>query len=138
MPIIMNYTNIKSIGDIINFNKRTSILSFSINTRKERYDFVRTTLTQLRYEQLQKGDRTEVKKYIRTIAGYSKIQLKRLIQQWKKSGLIYMVRGGITHRKYTADDVALLIQTDIVHKTPNGLAVKSILMREYMMFGKEL
>jgi hypothetical protein len=48
-----------------------------------------------------------------------------------------MVRGGVTHRKYDKDDIALLIQTDIAHKTPNGLSVKSILIREYLTFGKE-
>jgi hypothetical protein len=79
-----------------------------------------------------------VKAFLAKVTGYEARQLKRLITHWKHNGLRYKKRKvvGAAVRIYTADDVALLIKTDIAHKTPNGRAVQEILKREFFVFGK--
>jgi hypothetical protein len=42
---------------------------------------------------------------------------------------------GAAQRTYGPEDISLLIETDILHKTPNGRSVQEILKREYLMFG---
>ena len=67
------------------------------------------------------------------------VQIKRLIKEWKEKGLKYKKREsvGATVPKYKPEDIALLIKTDVAHRTPNGNAVRAILRRELLTFGKE-
>lgn len=112
---------------------------FEILSRQAKYEFVADTLTHLSYKSLRKKEKGEVKDCLRNITGYGEQQLKRLIKIWKKKGLRYCQpkKKGAAVPKYKAGDIALLIKTDIAHKTPNGNAVKEILRREFLVFGKE-
>jgi hypothetical protein len=139
MNITMNNVEVTTVEEMKEFlegNKRTN---FETNSRKDRYEFIRTILVRIRYRKLCKKDKSIVILYIKKITGYEDKQLKRLIRKWKESGLDYTKRKsvGCTVCVYTPKDIALLIQTDIVHRTPNGLATKAILMREFLTFGKE-
>ena len=67
-------------------------------------------------------------------------KLKKTGKKWKsKKGLRFHKpkKTGAALPKYTVEDIALLIKTDIAHKTPNGNAVSEILRREFFVFGKE-
>lgn len=112
---------------------------FDILSRQAKYDFIADTLTRLSYQALRKKDKGAVKTCLQKITGYEDRQMKRLIKKWKKKGLRYSKpkKKGAAVPRYKAEDIALLIKTDIAHKTPNGNAVKEILKREFLFFGKE-
>lgn len=137
MNIIMKNIELKTVVDIKKFLEGNKSCDFEIGSREEKYVCIRDALLHTRYNTLTRGDKSIVKTFLLKVTGYETKQLKRLIRQWKTQGLRYTKRTvvGASVRIYTADDVALLIKTDILHKTPNGLSTKSILMREQSMFG---
>lgn len=137
MHIIMKNFELKTIAEIKTFIEGNRSRDFEIPSREEKYRCIRSTLVHTKYPTLTKKDRGVVKVFLAKVTGYEERQLKRLIKKWKQNGLRYKKRKavGASVRTYTSDDIALLIKTDILHKTPNGLTTKSILMRECSMFG---
>lgn len=128
-----------SIDEVRAFLTGNQEREFDILSRQAKYEFVADTLTHLSYRTLRKKEKGEAKECLQKITGYSERQMKRLIKRWKKKGLQYTKpkKTGATIPRYKAGDIALLIKTDIAHKTPNGNAVKEILRREFLVFGKE-
>jgi transposase InsO family protein len=139
MNIIMKnvtFANMEEVRDFLAGNKKRE---FETATREDKYKFVTDILVTLSYRTLRKKDKSAIKECIGKITGYGGQQIKRLIKKWKKKGLRFCKRKktGAVVPKYTAKDIALLIKTDIAHKTPNGYAVREILKREFFFFGKE-
>ena len=114
-------------------------MEFEVGSREEKYTLMRATLVGARYQQLSKKDKGTVKMFLEKVTGYEKKQMKRLIKKWKKDGLRFAKRKvvGASVNIYKPEDIALLIKTDVAHKTPNGRSVKQTLIREFMTFGKE-
>jgi hypothetical protein len=139
MNITMNNVHMQDIEEVREFLKGNKRREFVIATREDKYEFIRDTLIGLRYKTLKKKDKGIVKTFLLKVTRYEDKQLKRLIQIWKNKGLRYTKRKavGASVKVYKPEDIALLITTDILHKTPNGRAVKEILKREYVTFGKE-
>lgn len=135
----MKNIELLSLEEMKKFTEGNQRINFQVASREDNYIFIRKTLVSTSYKQLLKKEKGIVKKYLQKVTGYGDKQLKRLIKKWRKSGLRYTKRktvGAATHI-YTPQDIALLIKTDIAHKTPNGLSTKAILVREFLTFGKE-
>ena len=114
--------------------------SFVVKSTRDKYEFISGTLIKFKYRKVKKRDKSIILKYLKMITVYSDIQMKRLVRKWKDKGLRLSDRKrnkGSFERIYKAEDIALLIKTDIVHKTINGRATKEILKREYQVFKKE-
>lgn len=140
MNIIMKNLCIQSIREMESFLQGSRKVDFSIKHQKDKYEFINGTLTKLRYKQAKKKDKGVILKYLKKITGYSNVQMKRLVKEWKSVGLKPCGRkrnGSSFERKYKAEDIALLIKTDIAHKTINGNATKEILKRECGKFGRK-
>ena len=140
MNITMKNVHIESIDDIIKLLQAPHDLTLTNPTREERYACIRETLVSIRYNTLNKKKQGIVKEFLIIVTGYSDRQTKRLIHEWKsKGGLLYVKRKivGAAQRTYGPEDIALLINTDILHKTPNGKSVQEILKREYVTFGHD-
>jgi hypothetical protein len=138
MNIIMKNVDLKTVIDIKKFLEGNMSLDLSIASQEEKYTCIRNTLTHTRYKKLSKKEKGIVKTFLAKVTGYEAKQLKRLIRQWKTHGLRYQKRKavGAVVRTYTSEDIALLIKTDILHKTPNGITVRDHLKREFFVFGK--
>lgn len=138
MNIIMKNVQIHTIVDMQKFLEGNGSIDCMLGSREEKYTCIRNALFQTKYMTLSRSEKSIVKAFIAKVTGYEAKQLKRLIKKWKQNGLRYQKRRavGAAVRTYTGADVALLIKTDILHKTQNGLTTKSILMRELSMFGK--
>ena len=134
----MKNDNLSTIEDLEVFLQGNTGVSIKIKGREERYTFIRDTLIQFNYLQLRKRDRGTVKRYIQKLTHYEERQLKRLVREWKRKGLRY-TKGrarGAAQPKYSVDDIALLIQTDIAQEARSAVATKETLAREYVVFGK--
>lgn len=132
----VTFANTNEVRDFLAGNKERE---FEILSRQAKYEFIADTLTRLSYLTLRKKEKGEAKECLQKITGYGEQQMKRLIKRWKKKGLKYAKpkKTGAAVPRYKPGDIALLIKTDIAHKTPNGNAVKEILKREFLVFGKE-
>jgi len=140
MNIIMKNVEFSELSEVKEFLAGNSKRKFEISSREDKYAFIERTLVALRYRTLRKKEKGTVKECLQKVTGYEDRQMKRLIKEWKsKKGLRYRKpkKRGSAVPKYGAKDIALLIKTDIAHHTPNGNAVKEILRREFLFFGKE-
>lgn len=140
MNIIMKNVTFADIREVQDFLAGNREREFEILSRKDKYECVGDTLTHLSYLNLCKKEKGVVKECLQIVTGYSNQQMKRLIKKWKKKGLRWNKpkKVGAAKPKYGPKEVALLIKTDIAHKTPNGNAVSKILKREFFVFGKEV
>jgi len=135
----MKNVTFKDMKEIRSFLLGNEERSFELKGREAKYSFISEILVSINYLTQKKKDKGIVKECLQKITGYGNQQMKRLIKKWKKKGLLYQKRKsvGATVPKYKPEDIALLIKTDIAHKTPNGNAVQAILRREFLIFGKE-
>ena len=139
MNITMKNLRLRTTEEISKFIDGSQSVNFELKSREEKYNFISTTLLDFSYNKLCKKDKGIVKVFLEKVTGYETRQLKRLIRKWKIGGLRYRKRKsvGASVCVYQTQDIALLIKTDIFHKTQNGLSAKTTLGREYVTFGKE-
>ncbi|MFH0856620.1 MAG: integrase [bacterium] len=131
---------LSSISQIKNFLKGTMDegVKLEIQTTKDKYDFIKTTLYWTKYNHLDRTDKHVVLMYLKFFTGYSKSHLKRCRKKWRKGKLFYnptRKRNKFT-KKYFPSDISLLIETDTLHDCLSGEATKQILEREYNKYKK--
>lgn len=139
MTINMDDSHLVSIGQIKEFVKVGSGMTFTGKSRDETYRWVEMLLSRFWYFSLRKKEKTVVKQYVMKMTGYSDAQVTRLIKKKRKTRVIRAVKGS-RHRfekKYGPADIALLIKTDAAHGRLSGPATKSILEREYAVYEKK-
>jgi len=132
----MNDSHITSIAQLREFLKVAKSIEFKSISKKEKYQWINNVLTKFKYFSLKKKDRTLLRRYMMRMAGMSKSQLTRVIAKKKKTGRVWI---GSTARhkfskKYTASDIALIIETDNAHQRLSGKATKKIFDRMYKVF----
>ena len=139
LMIIMKNVQITKVEEMKKFLEGSRHMEFDVESREEKYTLIRASLVSVGYQQLSKKDKGTVKMFLEKVTGYEQKQMKRLIKKWKKDGLYFVKRKtfGASVRIYKPEDIALLIKTDVAHKTPNGRSVKQTLVREFVTFGKE-
>ncbi len=123
---------------IAEFLSGSAGIDFSGQSRTERYTWLQSTLVEQRYFSLGKKQRGMVRALMAKVAGLSMPQITRLIRAYRKDGEI-RVHGGTRRRfpmKYTAEDLALLIEVDRAHQRLSGPATRRILEREWQVFGR--
>lgn len=137
MTIIMKNIEIKTVEEIRKFLEGNERVDFEMSSREDKYTFISNTLLCVKYRKLRKKDKGTVKVFLVKVTGYENKQMKRLIKKWKKSGLRYARRKavGASVCIYKPADIDLLIKTDILHRTQNGLSTKAVLLRELVTFG---
>ena len=137
MNIIMKNMQIKTVEEMGKFLEGNEQVDFEIASREDKYTLISDTLICTKYNHLRKKEKGIVKMFLKKVTGYEERQMKRLIKRWKKSGLRYAKRksAGASVCIYKPADIDLLIKTDILHRTPNGLSTKAFLMRELITFG---
>jgi hypothetical protein len=140
MKIIMKNTHISSIKEVEEFLQGNHKISFSISSKKERYELINNILLKFRYRKLSKKEKGLIKKYLIKLTGYTESHIKKLNKQWldNKSKLVYTNTKNKNKfkKKYHPSDISLLIKTDSVHRCANGNATVKTMKREFEIFGK--
>jgi hypothetical protein len=130
------FTSIRQMEEYLKTSKSTG-LKVEIISTKNKYEFISNTLWDVKYRLRSKGEKHTILKYLNFFTNYSKSHLKRLANKWRSGTLKY--NPGRNRNKfnkiYFPRDIALLIETDIVHGVLSGRATKQILEREYKIFG---
>ena len=114
-------------------------VEFQGGSRRERYDWIRSTLVYQEYARQSRKDKGLIRAFLSKVSGLSLPQVTRLIRQYKASGHI-VVQPTVRRRfpvKYTAADVTLLAEVDRAHQRLSGPATRHILEREHTTFGKK-
>ena len=139
MVIDMNVSKLDTIEQIKEFLEGTAEVVFSNPTDVAALrSFIATVLRRYRYFRLSKGPRGVLFVYMQRLTGYSRQHLSKLIAQFRDTqSLTPRKRISRTSfaRQYTAEDIALLAQTDGLHNTLSGPATKVLLRRAIEQFG---
>ena len=139
MNITMTDSHLSHSNQLETFLTGSKEISFeSLNSKKEKYNWIREILVRFDFRRLKKKERGVVRGYLKKISGYSDAQLTRLIKRYFKGKLIWRTYNrNIFPTKYTPKDIALLNLTDNAHSCLNGWSTKKILIREYSEFKKQ-
>ena len=139
MVIDMNVSTLDTIEQIKEFLAGTAEVTFSNPTDAVALrDFVATVLRRYQYLRLSKGPRGVLFAYMQRLTGYSRQHLSKLIAQFRDTQSLKprkRVSRTSFARQYTAEDIALLAQTDSLHDTLSGPATKVLLRRAVEHFG---
>ena len=140
--INMNETKLRTIAQLEEFLQATSDISFSSVDGKsgnnERYEHITRVLTRFDYPHRNKHERGVVLAYLQRTTGYSRAQVKRLVVRWRENRLAsvpltkrYRRPPAPFARKYTAVDIALLVEMDHANEDVCGPAIVHLLKRAY-------
>lgn len=133
--ITMNDTKLNSSKAIKKFLAGTDKVNFEVS-KEERYKWIAGTLKRTNYFKLSKKDKGPVIEYMERVTGYSWAQLKRLIRQYKEKNWIGR-KNAERHtfaKKYTNNDLLLLVKTDEAHQTLSGAATKNLFERALKIY----
>src|SRR3990167_8590513 len=133
--ITMNDTKLDSPEAIKTFLAGSDKLDFQI-PKENRYAFIAKTLKCTNYFKLSKTDKRPVIQYLERVSGYSWPQLKRLIAQYRLNNWIgkKSIQRHTFARKYTQQDVLLLVKTDEAHRTLSGTITKKLFERAFKVY----
>lgn len=134
----MNDNDLQSIDEIKAFLTATQRVDLSIN-QSDRYAWIARTLKRVDYFNLTKKEKGTIQLYLLTVTHYSRQQLSRLIQRYKKRGRIVRRASSRSHfaKHYTKADIFLLVKTDKYHDRLSGPATKKLFERAYTVFSDE-
>ena len=137
MVINMEEAKLQTLVQIKAFLDGTSEVAFRV-PKEGRNPFVERVLKRFGYALHGRVDRGVLLRYIERMTGLSRQQVTRLVGQYRKDGKLLKQpcapKRGFTYR-YTAADVALLAEMDVLHSTLSGPATKMLMERALLVFG---
>jgi len=137
MVINMEEAKLQTLEQIKAFLDGTSEVAFRV-PKEDRNPFIERVLKRFGYAPHGRADKGVLLRYIERMTGLSRQQVTRLVRQYRKNGKLSKrpraPKRGFTCR-YTAADVALLAETDVLHSTLSGPATKKLMERAYEVFG---
>jgi len=139
MNTIMDDTQIETIEQVRRFLAGSGAMRMAISSKTECYEWIQATLVRFEYLTMKKAERGSLLKYLQQVSGYSRAQITRMVGQYRVTGKIerrYCTANGFS-RKYTLEDIRLLIQLDALHDTLSGPATKKLCERAYHIYNQE-
>ena len=139
MIVTLRTERIRTLDQIRAFLDGNEPADFELTDRGSAYVFVRRTLVRFEYHGLRRPDKTQVKRFLEKVTGFSRAQVTRLIKQHRRTGHIRDHRkkppARPFPRRYTPHDAALLAEVDEAFGQPSGPATKVILWRMFHVYG---
>ncbi len=134
----MNDAKLTTLDQVREFLSGTAEVAFApAADDAARYADIAQVLRRFRYAQLKRCDKGLLLRYLRSVSGYSRQQLTRLVAQFLDTGKIEQhygpPRAGFAC-KYSDADVRLLADLDALHDTLSGPATKCLMQRAYQVF----
>ena len=135
----MNEAQVRTLEQVRQVVAGTQALQFkAAQDESGRYAWIDAVLRRFDYRQLKRAERGVVLVYLQRLSGYSRAQVTRLVSRWmKRKALVknYRKPEHAFARRYTAIDVALLVEVDHAMDTLSGPATACVLRRQRDVFG---
>ena len=143
----MDETRLRTIEQLQQFLSATPEVAFKAPSAgsaadNQRYEHISRVLARFDYPQRNKRERGVVLAYLRRTSGYGRAQLTRLVARWAVNRVAqdplrkrYRAPAAPFARKYTAADVALLVEMDRAHEDVCGPAIAHLLQRAHTVYG---
>lgn len=135
----MNEERLCTIEQVEQFLCASAPIEFSASgDDSERYGHISRVLKRFDYPRRGKRERGVLLRYLERTSGYSRAQVTRLVARWQRNRLVevplakHYGRPTVPFaRKYTAADIALLVEMDKAHEDACGPAIAHLLQRAY-------
>ena len=136
MIISMKNVERLSLAEMEEFLRGSRKLELAAECQEAIYRFLEGLLASQQYRKLKKRERGIVRRFGAKITGLSRAQVTRLIAHWMKDRHLEkrLAQRPRFARRYTAEDVALLAETDTAHEDLSGPAIRHILHREFVLY----
>ena len=137
MVITMSDKQIANMAEMQRFVDGTLRVEFTFADKDACYQWIQHTLVRFRYITCSRQDKGLISRYLEKVSGYSPRQIKRLIQQYRKTGTVKRQQRTVAGfgRIYGPADAALLAHTDQLHGTLSGAATRKVCERMYLVYG---
>ena len=139
MVIDMNEVQVRTVEQVRQVLEGTQALEFRRAEDDEgRYTWIDAVLRRFDYRRLPRGHRAAVLAYVKRLSGYSRAQVTRLVSRWVGGKALVKRYRAPEHafaRRYTAVDVALLVEVDRAMGTLSGPATACVLRRQRDVYG---
>jgi hypothetical protein len=143
MVIDMDETRLRTLEQLEDFLRASGSVAFTAaGDDGERYAHISRVLLRFDYTGRNKRERGIVLRYLQHTSGYSRAQMTRLVARWQGNRLAavplkmrYRPPAQPFARKYTAADIALLVEMDKAHEDVCGPAIAHLLQRAYRTYG---
>jgi len=149
MVIDMGETRLRTIEQLQNFLSATPEVAFTASedgggADNQRHEHISRLLARFDCPQRNKRDRGVVLACLRRTTGYGRAQLTRLVGRCTDSRVAqrslvkrYRAPAAPFARKYTAVDLALLVEMDRAHEDVCGAAIAHLLQRAHTVYGDQ-
>ena len=137
MVIDMEEARLQTLAQVKAFLDGTTEVAFRVS-KTDRNRFIERVLKRFGYSPHGKADKGVLLRYLERMTGLSRQQVTRLVRQYRRHGKLSKRKSAPKHgftRRFTATDVALLAQMDILHSTLSGPATKKLMERALLIFG---
>jgi len=128
MLVQMDETRIRTLENVEQFLAGMTGASLQLQGSKDDvYGWIERALVRFRYLWLGKKQKGLVRRYIQHVTGYSRPQMNRLIEQYRKTGHIRRRQRTVKgfEAKYTKVDIQLLAEVDRLVDDVSGTTVKA-------------
>ena len=137
MVIDMEEARLQTLTQVRAFLDGTTEVAFRV-PKSERNRFIERVLKRFGYAPHGKADKGVLLRYLERMTGLSRQQVTRLVRQYRKDGKLSKQQAAPKHGftgRFTATDVALLAEMDVLHSTLSGPATKNLMERALLVFG---
>ncbi|MEQ1807340.1 MAG: integrase [Burkholderiaceae bacterium] len=143
----MDETRLRTIEQLQAFLAATPQVAFTAHVAgsdqdNQRYEHISRVLARFDYPHRNKRERGVVLAYLRHTSCYGRAQMTRLVERWSVNRAaqyplvkLYRPPTAPFARKYSAFDVALLVEMDRAHEDVCGPAIAHLLRRAYSVYG---
>ena len=138
MQFRMNNLDQLSLSEMEELLSSSRKVTWQTEDSAAKYSWIASVLKAQRYGKLGKREKGVVRRFLQKVTATSRAQLTRLIGQWTAVRQIVRLaapRPKFTVR-YTKADIVLLAATDAAHEDLSGPALRRILHREFVVFGR--
>jgi transposase InsO family protein len=139
MVIDMNEAQVRTLEQVREVVAGTQALDFRPGgDDAARYAWIGTVLRRFSYRSLKRAQRGVLLQYLQKLSGYSRAQVTRLVARWVSGAPLakrYCAPAHAFARRYTPQDVALLVEVDRAMDTLSGPATACVLRRQHQVFG---
>ncbi len=138
MVITMSDKQIANMAEMQRFVDGTLRVEFTFADKDACYQWIQHTLVRFCYMACSRQDKGLISRYLMKVSGYSSRQVKRLIQQYRKTGRVKRQQRTVAgfERVYGSAGALLLAYTDQLHGTLSGAATRKICERMYLVYGE--
>lgn len=138
MIVTLQTAGLQTLAQVRSFVEGNQPVSFTLTDRPSAYAWMAETFKHFRYARCARADKGLLRRYVAKVTGFSRAQVTRVIAQFSRYGLIEDRRKAPVKpfaRRYTAADIRLLAEMEVLHSTLSGPTTRKLCERMFQVFG---